>query len=97
MSKSFILTNRYNDKIIFTKHKTYVLMEGAKYFRCGFDGNTIEDITWIDPSGGPFISKGNTLDFINKKWDKIVITGFEFMKDLKFETVKIYIKKKKDE
>jgi hypothetical protein len=97
MSKSFVLTNRHKDKITFTKHKTYVLMEGAKYFRCGFEGNKIEDMIWVDPSGGPFISKGNTLDFINEKWKNIVITGFEFLKNPEHETVKIYIKKKNDE
>jgi hypothetical protein len=49
--------NRYGDKIIFKEiSENEIEMLGFEYFRSGLNEN--KETTFIDPSGGPFISVG---------------------------------------
>jgi hypothetical protein len=61
MSKVIEYKNRYNDTIIFTIDDSTgtVIMTRDNYTRAGFIQFPI--YTWIDPSGGPFISVGDNL------------------------------------
>ena len=70
--------NRYGDKFTFElNERGNVDWKGPfEYVRCGF-GDNPEDITMIDPSGGPYITlgmdmklfglKGKVIGFINKE------------------------------
>jgi hypothetical protein len=61
MSKVIEHKNRYGDTIVFTMDDSTgtVIMTGDEYTRAGF--NQLPTYTWIDPSGGPFISVGDNL------------------------------------
>jgi hypothetical protein len=66
------INNRYNDAITFTQlEENKYLMQGGKYFRYG--GDSEEDIqakrySFVDPSGGPYISQGMTMGYIHQSW-----------------------------
>lgn len=86
---TYIYTNRYKDKIIFTEYTSpetttegYLVMEGHKHTRFGFDKDP-EDIIFIDPSGGPYIGVGNSLGFIGKELTYHVVTKITYDKELK--------------
>lgn len=64
--------NRYGDIIVFEKiNDDTVKMYGYNYSRSGF--NEDGSITFIDPSGGPYIGVGMNLNtYFNTKKDMII-------------------------
>ena len=71
--------NRYGDYFIFTKQEDgNVLWEGDfEYSRFGFDKDP-KDPIYVDPSGGPFISKGQMLAHIVYGDDlNVIVESFE--------------------
>jgi hypothetical protein len=80
--------NRYNDKLVFkqTDEETVVL-EGAKYFRVGYDTDD-KTIEFVDPSGGPYLNVGTNLRFIFQNFKDIYITKIDINKDVIIFTVK---------
>lgn len=66
--KDIILISRYREEHVL-KHvygKTYVFIPKGGYMRIGyFDDN--ETIAFVDPSGGPFLHVGSTLEENKKK------------------------------
>jgi hypothetical protein len=69
--------NRYRDKFTFTKQEDgNVLWEGS--FEMIRMGGEPDDVSFIDPSGGPFISKGQMLSHIIGGDDmNVIVEGFE--------------------
>ena len=69
--------NRYGDEYTFTKQKDgNVLWEGT--FEMIRMGGEPDDVSFIDPSGGPFISKGQMLSHIIGGDDmNVIVEGFE--------------------
>ncbi len=59
MSKEETYTNRYGDEFTFTllEDKDILWQGPFKYYRLSKDED--ENINMIDPSGGPYIEKGN--------------------------------------
>ena len=73
------LSNRYGDVFSFTKQEDgNILWEGNfEYHRCGFDKDP-NNITFVDPSGGPHIKKGQMLSHIVYGDDfNIIVESFE--------------------
>ncbi len=71
--------NRYGDVYTFTKQENgNVLWEGNfQQVRCGFDKDP-DDPTFVDPSGGPFIKKGQMLSHILYNDElNVIVDGFE--------------------
>ena len=64
--------NRYGNPIEFVRiDENRFVMSGGQWIRMGFDANTkAEDNKYIfaDPSGGPYISQGMTMGYVNKGW-----------------------------
>lgn len=54
--------NRYGNYYEFKKltENTYTIVGDLKYWRCGF--NNDNSIDFVDPSGGPFIDVGSTIE-----------------------------------
>lgn len=72
--------NRYRDKIIFEHIGDKVTMTGGSWFRYGFDDE--DNITMVDPSGGPYIELGNNLkSFWRTKYQDLIIEKIEFAED----------------
>lgn len=58
--------------------KTYILKSESDYIRTGYNA---EDKIWIDPSGGPMITEGQTIkvgeeSMVIKKIDHILGQGY---------------------
>ena len=82
-------TNRYGDVYTFTKQENGdVIWEGNfEFSRYGFpnnpDGTSNTDvITMVDPSGGPYLTRGQMLSHIIIGWDgidgmNVIIDSFE--------------------
>jgi len=78
--------NRYGDKFTFTKDDSNdILWEGEfKYYRFGTVDSLSNEIDMIDPSGGPYITRGMSLasfgfkDYIVKDFQKID-TGYKIV------------------
>ncbi len=78
--------NRYGDKFTFEMNKKgNIDWKGPfEYVRCGFNDNP-DDITMVDPSGGPYIAegmdmklfgmKGKVNGFINRDYGYEIITN----------------------
>ena len=66
------INNRYNDAITFTRlEENKFLMQGGKYCRYGWDSEddvAAKRYTFVDPSGGPYISQGMTMGYIHQAW-----------------------------
>jgi len=76
---SFI--NRDGNVITFTKLEDQsVIMQGFKNCRFAFDSDlyTFEDnmLFMVDPSGGPYLTKGMSLEHINPAWYHLIIRYF---------------------
>lgn len=73
--------NRYRDKIIFEHIDDKVTMKGGNWLRYGYDDQ--ENITMVDPSGGPYIELGNNLKgfWPEAKYQDLVINKIEFGDD----------------
>lgn len=71
--------NRHNEKLIFEKINNNIKL--TEYFgmgvRAGFDKDP-ENITFIDPSGGPYLSIGDDMGIFNKKFDGLIIQKLSF-------------------
>ena len=69
--------NRYGDEYTFTKQKDgNVLWEGD--FEMIRMGGEPDDVSFIDPSGGPFISKGQMLShIIHGDEMNVIVESFE--------------------
>lgn len=61
--KEIEVLSRYNDKykLIPLNDKTY-LFDCGEYIRVGFNENDENNYDFVDPSGGPFVSKGYKFD-----------------------------------
>lgn len=61
--KEIEVLSRYNDKykLIPLEEKIY-LFECGKYVRAGFNEGEEDTYKFVDPSGGPFVSKGYKFD-----------------------------------
>ena len=69
--------NRQGDNIIFEKiNNDTVKMSGYQYSRSGF--NDDGSITFIDPSGGPYIGVGMNLNTYFNKKKNMIIKAIEF-------------------
>jgi hypothetical protein len=64
--------NRYNDVITFTQlNENEYMMQGGSYYRFGLDSNEDSEkirYTFVDPSGGPYISEGMTMGYVHQAW-----------------------------
>ena len=78
MLKPYKYLNRYNDEFIFTPDEEgNVLWEGEfKYVRCGFDKDPNVK-TFVDPSGGPFLSVGGKSELFHPEIKGKIVEGFE--------------------
>lgn len=71
--------NRYGDEYGFSKvdDNTYTIVGGLKYWRYGgkpgTNGIDFNDLGFVDPSGGPFISVGMSIE--GRKVTRISISG----------------------
>ena len=69
--------NRYGDIIVFEKiNDDTVKMYGYNYSRSGF--NDDGSITFIDPSGGPYIGVGMNLNTYFETKKNMIIKAIEF-------------------
>ena len=69
-------SSRYGDSYVLKKESGRYLFVGADYMRCGL-GESGNEISFIDPAGGPFISKGMKLSEIAWGAPRISVRGFE--------------------
>lgn len=67
-----VIHNRYGNPIEFLRlSENHFLMRGGQWIRMGTDANTTyEENKYIftDPSGGPYISQGMTMAYVNQNW-----------------------------
>jgi len=73
-------SSRYGDVYALKKESGRYLFVGAGWIRAGFGELGTEDqneISFIDPAGGPFISKGMKLSEIAWGAPRIPVRGFE--------------------
>jgi hypothetical protein len=69
--------NRYGDEFTFTPDKDgNVIWEGEfKYYRTGY-GDNPDDITMVDPSGGPYLAIGMKSTMVHSEIKDKEIMGF---------------------
>lgn len=79
--KEIEVLSRYNDKYKLTplNDKQY-LFECGEYVRVGYDKPDDKEYLYVDPSGGPFVSKGYKFDD-----DHIVKRVFQHEKGIAIE------------
>lgn len=81
------MRNRYGDEYSFEKvaDDTYTIVGDLKYWRCGGkegqSGIDDQDLGFVDPSGGPFISVGGKID--GREIVRIRTQGESFLFDVK--------------
>lgn len=67
-----MIHNRYGNPIEFIRlSENHFLMRWGQWIRMGTDANTsYEENKYIftDPSGGPYISQGMTMAYVNRNW-----------------------------
>ena len=69
-------TNRYGDIYTFTKQDDGNVLWEGEFKHCRFGGS--DSISYIDPSGGPFIKKGQMLSHIVYGDDlNVIVESFE--------------------
>lgn len=66
MEKEIRLYNRYHEdnrlvRIGDESSKRYKLKTESEFLRCGINEDNPERLTFVDPSGGPFISEGTKI------------------------------------
>lgn len=66
MGKEIRLYNRYHDdnrlvQIGDESSKIYKLVTESEYYRCGLIEGNPKELSFIDPAGGPFITKGTNI------------------------------------
>lgn len=66
------IQNRYGNPIEFTRiNDNQFIMSGGQWYRMGFDPEKPPEenkYVFADPSGGPYISQGMTMGYVNKGW-----------------------------
>jgi hypothetical protein len=73
--------NRTRDEIVFDDDGNgSVLMHGGKWMRFGFKENP-DEITMVDPSGGPYIALGSDLGYFFEDGLKRIVTAIHFLND----------------
>lgn len=71
--------NRQRDEIVFDDDGAgSVLMYGGKWMRFGFKENP-DEITMVDPSGGPYIALGTDLGYFFEDGLKRIVTAIHFL------------------
>lgn len=64
--------NRYGNPIEFTRiSDNQFIMSGGQWYRMGFDSEKpLEENKYVfaDPSGGPYITQGLTMGYVNQGW-----------------------------
>lgn len=81
------MRNRYGDEYSFEKiaENTYKIVGDLKWWRCGGkegqSGIDEQDLGFVDPSGGPFISVGGKID--GREIVRIWTNGESFCFDVK--------------
>ena len=73
-----IYENRYKDKIEFIDNGDTVLMRGGKFLRYGFDIEP-DEITMVDPSGGPYLEVGQDIRGLFRDDKKRVIESIQIL------------------
>lgn len=72
--------NRYGNEILFIKEGDTFEMKGGDYYRYLYnvddEGNFL-NYNAIDPSGGPYISVGMDMEYIDKDLKGLVIESIE--------------------
>jgi len=69
--KRYIITGRYGDRHTLVESESgYNLQFSTKYHRIGFRERDEVGISFVDPSGGPFISVGEVLEELHDKLPK---------------------------
>ncbi len=73
-------TNRYGDEYTFTILKDKDILWQGPFEHLRFSKDDNDNITMVDPSGGPYISKGDMLSHIIKSTDfNQIVESFEEM------------------
>lgn len=75
--------NRQGDEILFIREGDTFEMKGGDFIRFIFNLNEDDILKYhaIDPSGGPFISVGMDMEYIDKDLKGLVIESIERNKD----------------
>lgn len=86
----YVYTNRWNDKITFTKCLNKVEVTGYDpiCIRVMAENDNLTVLSMVDPSGGPALYKGDNLGHINKNWLGLLIQNIELNKDKIILTIK---------
>lgn len=70
-------SNRYRDKYEFTQEDEQTIRWEGPFKWCRYSTDENNAVTMVDPSGGPYITVGNTLKFIAPEFEKLVVTALE--------------------
>lgn len=87
--------NRYRDRYEFTKEDEQTIRWEGPFSYCRFSMSKDEVISMIDPSGGPYISVGNTLRFVAPEFEKLKVTALEMHDE--YVTIKVSEDEEEDE
>ena len=69
--------NRYRDKYEFTQEDEQTIRWEGPFKWCRYSVNEDKVVSMVDPSGGPYISVGNTLRFVAPEFEKLKVTALE--------------------
>ena len=69
--------NRYRDKYEFTQVDEQTIRWEGPFKWCRYSVNEDKVVSMVDPSGGPYISVGNTLRFVAPEFEKLKVTALE--------------------
>jgi len=69
--------NRYRDKYEFTQEDEQTIRWEGPFSYCRYSISKDGVVSMIDPSGGPYISVGNTLRFVAPEFEKLKVTALE--------------------
>tara|TARA_R110000868_G_scaffold262592_1_gene521322 strand:+ start:221 stop:511 length:291 start_codon:yes stop_codon:yes gene_type:complete len=77
MSKEVIFKNRYGDEFVFkiNERKNIQWSGNFEFHRCGFGDNS-NDITMVNPSGGPYIGLNYDMGMFNRPFKGMNVVGF---------------------
>lgn len=69
--------NRYKDIYEFTQEDEQTIRWEGPFSYCRFSMSKDEVVSMIDPSGGPYISVGDSLRFVAPEFEKLKVTALE--------------------
>jgi hypothetical protein len=69
--------NRYKDIYEFTQEDEQTIRWEGPFSYCRYSISKDKVVSMIDPSGGPYISVGNTLRFVAPEFEKLKVTALE--------------------